>query len=116
MAKSEPFSPRPEDVRYPEKDESAVTELLETMRAAVDVLREKYPSLNQIVEEPPLAPKRHQWRTADVSHELLENYLNTAEERGWEIFSILPKSLATLSETSDYIIVARRPKGEPHVE
>lgn len=96
----------------PEKNESAVEELLETMRAAVDVLREKYPSLNQIADDPPPAPEKHQWRAADVNCTRLEDYLNTAEARGWEIFSILPKSHVATTETSDYIIVARRPKGE----
>lgn len=98
----------------PKRDEPAIDELLETMRAAVDVLREKYPSLSQIAEEPPPAPKRHQWRSSDVNCAHLDEYLNAAEYRGWEIFSILPKPRVDgLDETSDFIIVLRRPKGEP---
>lgn len=111
MARGE-YIPLPEDIRYPGRGESAVDELLETMRAAVDVLREKYPSLNQIAEEPPPAPERHQWRVAAVDANRLEEYLNTAEERGWEIFSIITKPRAAMDETYEFAIIARRPKGE----
>jgi hypothetical protein len=94
--------------------ESAVDELLETMRAAVDVLREKYPSLNQIAEEPSV-PERHRWCAADVCSTQLEDYLNTTEERGWEIFTVLPK-LPSKDERCMFVVIARRFKGDPHVE
>jgi hypothetical protein len=101
------------DVQSNDEDKG-IGELLGTMRAAVEVLREKYPSLNQIAEEVPEETKLHEWRVNSVHCTRLEEHLRVSEERGWEIFSILPKPPP--QKECHFAVVLRRPKGETYVE